>query len=149
MDTEEQIIDIKPNSRSWSCKVLVVEKLNERESFKKPGLTYKPIILQDNAGHKVKAMTYGQDIAIIDKRIQLNGTYKVYDARVTEATHGFAVPDETYRFIWTLNRRTMIHDVSPDDKLVPQPTANADIEPFSMFYKSMWSKKDMNASQSL
>ncbi|RAL54996.1 hypothetical protein DM860_013692 [Cuscuta australis] len=89
-------------------------------------------------------MTYGQDIAIIDKRIQLNGTYKVFDARVSPVTHGFAVPDETYRCIWTLNRRTMIHDVSPDEKLVPQPTADADIEPFSMFYKSMWSKKDMN-----
>ncbi|VFQ96823.1 unnamed protein product [Cuscuta campestris] len=144
MDAEEQIIHIKPNSRSWSCKVLVIEKLNERESFNKPGLTYKPIILQDSAGHKVKAMTYGQDIAVIDKRIQLNGTYKVFDARVSPAAHGFAVPDETYRFIWTLNRRTMIHDVSPDEKLVPQPTADAEIEPFSMFYKSMWSKKDIN-----
>ncbi|VFQ73601.1 unnamed protein product [Cuscuta campestris] len=142
MDANQYITDVTPTSKSWGCKVIVTEKLNERQSAR--GVTYRAMILEDSQGHKVKVMTYGQDIIILDKRLEVNNTYKIFNAKVSEATQGFGVPDESYRHIWTLNRRTMIHDVSSKEKILIQPSAEPEIDPFSLFYKAMLTNKKIN-----
>ncbi|RAL52437.1 hypothetical protein DM860_007294 [Cuscuta australis] len=129
-------------STSLVILVILIEKLNERQSAR--GVTYRAMIMEDSKGHKVKVMTYGQDITILDKRLEVNNTYKIFNAKVSQDIQGFGVPDESYRNISTLNRRTMIHDVSSEEKILIQPSAEPEMDPFSMFYKAMLTNKKIN-----
>nr|GMD20489.1 replication protein A 70 kDa DNA-binding subunit B-like isoform X2 [Ipomoea batatas]GME09643.1 replication protein A 70 kDa DNA-binding subunit B-like isoform X2 [Ipomoea batatas] len=77
------IPDVTTESRQWRCKVAVVQKLNTQESKRTPGKKYKPIILQDEAGNRVQAMVYDNDIDGLDKRLEVSSTYIICNASVT------------------------------------------------------------------
>nr|GMC67595.1 replication protein A 70 kDa DNA-binding subunit B-like [Ipomoea batatas] len=77
------IPDVTTESRQWRCKVAVVQKLNTQESRRTPGKKYKPIILQDEAGNRVQAMVYDNDIDGLDKRLEVSSTYIICNASVT------------------------------------------------------------------
>ncbi|CAH9083467.1 unnamed protein product [Cuscuta europaea] len=138
------ISDITPQLASWTCKVSIVEKLNIRESSKSPGKLYKPFVLQDIVGNKVKAMAYGQDISVVDQRLELYKTYNISNALVTAVYPNFNVPDEHYKFLWSINRRTLIQDVDEEDKIEVQENADIVTTPFSLFYNSMTKRETIN-----
>ncbi|VFQ83556.1 unnamed protein product [Cuscuta campestris] len=144
MDVEQPLLDVTPSSRSWSCKVIVLEKLNTRHARWDPEKTYKSVIMQDSEGHRVKGMIYGIDIPFVDDRLHLNKTYVISNARVTPVMERYSVPDEQYRYTWTLNRRTLIIDVNPDHQLFIQPNLEAPIDPFHTFYTAMLNKSSLN-----
>ncbi|VFQ87545.1 unnamed protein product [Cuscuta campestris] len=144
MDVEQPLLDVTPSSRSWSCKVIVIEKLNTRQARRDPEKTYKSVIMQDSEGHRVKGMIYGIYIPFVDDRLHLNKTYVISNASVTPVMERYSVPDEQYRYTWTLNRRTLIIDVNPDHQLFIQPNLEAPIDPFHTFYTAMLNKSNIN-----
>ncbi|VFQ93878.1 unnamed protein product [Cuscuta campestris] len=99
MDDHQLIPEITPQSRAWTCKVTIIEKLNTRDSFQTPGKKYKALIMQDTAGNKVKGMTYNEDILVIDERLQLHETYLISNAKVSPITNSFGFPDDNYRYL--------------------------------------------------
>ncbi|VFQ71331.1 unnamed protein product [Cuscuta campestris] len=118
MDANQDITEVTPSTKSWGCKVILIEKLNERQSAR--GVTYRAMIMEDSKGHKVKIMTYGQDITILDKRLEVNNTYKIFNAKVSEAIQG------------------------SEEKILIQPSAEPEMDPFSLFYKAMLTNKKIN-----
>ncbi|XP_031118234.1 uncharacterized protein LOC116021869 [Ipomoea triloba] len=134
MESRLLISQITTEKKQWSCKVCVIEKLNTRESKSKPGTLYKPITLQDEAGNKVQGMTYQNDIELLDERLKLYSTYIVSNALVSRANQFFNVPDERYRFVWSINRKTLIQEVDNDDQLDLQPSSDMDTKPFGQLY---------------
>ncbi|VFQ66125.1 unnamed protein product [Cuscuta campestris] len=144
MDVEQPLLDVTPSSRSWRCKVNVIEKLNTRQARRDPEKTYKSVIMQDGEGHRVKGMIYGIDIPFVDDRLHLNKSYVISNARVTPVMERYSVPDEQYRYTWTLNRRTLIIDVNPEHQLFIQANLEAPIDPFHTFYLAMLSKSSLN-----
>ncbi|XP_031105493.1 replication protein A 70 kDa DNA-binding subunit C-like isoform X3 [Ipomoea triloba] len=128
MESRLLIPQITTKKKQWSCKVCVIEKLNTRESKSKPGTLYKPITLQDEAGNKVQGMTYQNDIELLDERLIVS------NALVSRANQFFNVPDEMYRFVWSINRKTLIQAVDNDDQLDLQPSSDMDTKPFGQLY---------------
>ncbi|CAH9103232.1 unnamed protein product [Cuscuta epithymum] len=138
------IKEITPGMATWTSKVVVIEKLNIRESAKNPGKIYKPFVLQDSVGNKVKALAYGHEISVIDQRLSLHNTYLISNAMVSNVYANFNVPDVEYQFIWSINRRTLIQDVDAVDKLEIVAQSEAAVTPFNAFYDSMIQKELIN-----
>nr|GMC51781.1 replication protein A 70 kDa DNA-binding subunit B-like [Ipomoea batatas] len=111
------IPDVTTESRQWRCKVAVVQKLNTQESRRTPGKKYKPIILQDEAGNRVQAMVYDNDIDGLDKRLEVSSTYIICNASVTNVVGFKNLPDPKYTNLWNITRSTMIQKVSPDEAI--------------------------------
>ncbi|VFQ70060.1 unnamed protein product [Cuscuta campestris] len=115
MDDHQLIPEITPQSRTWTCK-----------------------------GNKVKGMTYNEDILVIDERLQLHETYLISNAKVSPITNSFGFPDDNYKYLWTINRWTMIQDSDSDQKIIVQTALPMDIDPFSTFYNAMQNKKKIS-----
>lgn len=111
------IPDVTTESRQWRCKVAVVQKLNTEESRRTPGKKYKPIILQDEAGNRVQAMVYDNDIDRLDKRLEVSSTYIICNASVTSVVGFKNLLDPKYTNLWNITRSTMIQKVSPDEAI--------------------------------
>nr|GMC53744.1 replication protein A 70 kDa DNA-binding subunit B-like [Ipomoea batatas] len=111
------IPDVTTESRQWRCKVAVVQKLNTQESRRTPGKKYKPIILQDEAGNRVQAMVYDNDIDGLDKRLEVSSTYIICNASITNVVGFKNLPDPKYTNLWNITRSTMIQKVSPDEAI--------------------------------
>lgn len=79
-------------------------------------------------------MTYQNDIELLDERLKLYSTYIVSNALVSRANQFFNVPDERYRFVWSINRKTLIQEVDNDDQLDLQPSSDMDTKPFGQLY---------------
>ncbi|CAH9060280.1 unnamed protein product, partial [Cuscuta europaea] len=89
-------------------------------------------------------MAYGQDISVLDQRLDLYKTYLISNAGVSEVYANFSVSDEHYKFLWSLNRRTLIQDVDEEDKIVVQGNSEIITTPFSCFYGSMAKRELIN-----
>ncbi|VFQ73815.1 unnamed protein product [Cuscuta campestris] len=46
MDANQDITDVTPSTKLWGCKVILIEKLNERQSAR--GVTYRAMIMEDS-----------------------------------------------------------------------------------------------------
>nr|GMD88391.1 replication protein A 70 kDa DNA-binding subunit B-like [Ipomoea batatas] len=79
-------------------------------------------------------MTYQNDIELLDERLKLYSTYIVSNAVVSRANEFFNIPNERYRFVWSINRKTLMQDVDNDDQLDLQPSSNMDTKPFGQLY---------------
>ncbi|CAH9101888.1 unnamed protein product, partial [Cuscuta europaea] len=135
MASEVPIVEVKPNTRGWTCRVTLIEKQNVRTAKRSP-LKFMPMILQDSTGTKVQATAFQGDIEGIDQRLTLYSTYLVSDAYVkTIADMRFNV-DDTYPYVWSLNRRTLIQDVDISEGPNYRKIAEAETTPFGDIFTS-------------
>nr|GMD31996.1 replication protein A 70 kDa DNA-binding subunit B-like isoform X1 [Ipomoea batatas] len=129
------ISDVSPGEKDWSCKVCVVKKLDAQDSKTTPGNKYRPIILQDEAGYKVQAMAYANEIDIFDNKLCLNATYIITDAIVSIPRGNLVLPDERYNCLWTLTRKCTVAVVTDEDRLEVMENPEIDEISFSHFHK--------------
>ncbi|XP_019189124.1 PREDICTED: replication protein A 70 kDa DNA-binding subunit B-like isoform X3 [Ipomoea nil] len=139
------ISDVSPGEQDWSCKVCVVNKLDAQESKTTPGNKYRPIILQDEAGYKVQAMTYANEIDILDNKLSLNATYIITDTIVSIPRGKLVLPDERYNYLWTLTRKCTVADVPDDDGLQVMQEPKIDEISFSHFHKYINTEQKISA----
>nr|GMC92524.1 replication protein A 70 kDa DNA-binding subunit B-like [Ipomoea batatas] len=131
------ISDVSPGEKDWSCKVCVVKKLDAQDSKTTPGNKYRPIILQDEAGYKVQAMAYANEIDIFDNKLSLNATYIITDAIVSIPRGNLVLPDERYNCLWTLTRKCTVAVVTDEDRLEVMEDPEIDEISFSHFHKAL------------
>nr|GMD07519.1 replication protein A 70 kDa DNA-binding subunit B-like isoform X1 [Ipomoea batatas] len=129
------ISDVSPGEKDWSCKVCVVKKLDAQDSKTTPDNKYRPIILQDEAGYKVQAMAYANEIDIFDNKLCLNATYIITDAIVSIPRGNLVLPDERYNCLWTLTRKCTVAVVTDEDRLEVMENPEIDEISFSHFHK--------------
>ncbi|XP_031111519.1 replication protein A 70 kDa DNA-binding subunit B-like [Ipomoea triloba] len=129
------ISDVSPGEKDWTCKVCVVKKLDAQDSKTTPGNKYRPIILQDEAGYKVQAMTYANEIDIFDNKLSLNATYIITDATVSIPRGNLVLPDERYNCLWTLTRKCTVIAAPDEDRLQVIEEPEMDEISFSHFHK--------------
>ncbi|CAH9107231.1 unnamed protein product [Cuscuta epithymum] len=133
MAAEMLLLDVKPETQRWTCRLTVIEKQNVRSAKNSP-CKFMPIVLLDSAGTKVKATAFEGDIEGIDKRLTLYSTYLISNAYVKPLTELRYCVDESYKYVWSFTRRTMIQDVDAEEGNDAREQAEADTKQFWELY---------------
>ncbi|CAH9129476.1 unnamed protein product [Cuscuta epithymum] len=129
MAAELLIVDIKPETQNWTCRLTVVEKQNIRSAKTSP-MKFLPLVLADSAGNRVQATAFAGDISGIDARLQLYSTYLISGAYVKPLTDLRFCVDQNYQYVWSFTRRTFIQDVAPEEGVDFRQIAESTVKPF-------------------
>ncbi|KAG8362596.1 hypothetical protein BUALT_BualtUnG0060000 [Buddleja alternifolia] len=123
------VSEYTPSAKNWTAKVLVIQKLNPRQS-RSGSKKYQRFLFVDK-DTKLQAIAYSPDIDLMQNIPQLLETYYISNAKVTVVDPRFQVVQHMYQ--WIINRTTTIKHVN-DDSLprelgIPRFTRFVDILP--------------------
>ncbi|KAK4419366.1 hypothetical protein Salat_2349500 [Sesamum alatum] len=76
------VAEVTPNTKNWTTKVLVIQKLSPRQSQSSPK-KYQRFLFIDKDGTKVQAVIYSPDMSLMQDVLQLQETYYISNAKVT------------------------------------------------------------------
>ncbi|KAG8382348.1 hypothetical protein BUALT_Bualt05G0068000 [Buddleja alternifolia] len=105
------VSEITPSTKNWTAKVLVIQKLNPRQS-RAGSKKYQRFLFIDKDETKLQAIAYSPDIDLMQNIPQLLETYYISNAKVTVVDPRFQVVPHMYQ--WIINRRTAIKHVNDD-----------------------------------
>ncbi|KAG8363921.1 hypothetical protein BUALT_Bualt19G0072700 [Buddleja alternifolia] len=119
---------ITPSTRSWTARVLVVQRLNPRESqtsIKK----YQKFVPVDKDETKVQAIVYSPDMGMVENMLLLQQTYFISNAKVAFVDPKFRIVPHLYQ--WIISKTTVVKHAKeeslPRELGAPQFTKFTDI----------------------
>lgn len=89
-------------------------------------------------------MTYTNEIDIFDNKLSLNATYIITDAIVSIPKGKLVLPDDRYKYLWTLTRKCTVDVVPNEDRLQVVEEPEMDAVSFSQFHKYINTKKKIS-----
>ncbi|KAJ7962109.1 Replication protein A subunit [Quillaja saponaria] len=119
------ISEITPQTKNWTAKVRVIEKLLPRTSMSSPK-KYQRIVLMDKEGTKVQASIFGAEINLLGTTLSNMNYYNIAGAIVSTIEPQYCLVSS--QFQWKLSSRTYIEQLPSDEEF---PTPNLHI--FTLF----------------
>ncbi|KAK4417247.1 hypothetical protein Salat_2550300 [Sesamum alatum] len=105
------VAEVTPNTKNWTTKVLVIQKLSPRQSQSSPK-KYQRFLFIDKDGTKVQAVIYSPDMSLMQDVLQLQETYHISNAKVTFVEPKYRMVPNMYQ--WIISRTTVIRRVIDD-----------------------------------
>ncbi|KAJ7969363.1 Replication protein A subunit [Quillaja saponaria] len=133
------ISEITPQTKNWTAKVRVIEKLLPRTSMSSPK-KYQRIVLMDKEGTKVQASIFGAEIDLFGTTLSYMNYYNIAGAIVSTIEPRYCLVSS--QFQWKLSSRTYIEQLPNDEEF---PTLNLHIfTPFDQFGKHVDSSSQID-----
>ncbi|KAL6558424.1 hypothetical protein OROMI_018774 [Orobanche minor] len=91
MEPKIYMIDaITPDTKNWTAKVSVVNKIEPRISSQPASIRFQKMLLADTKGNRIEAMLYRGDIDLLKNSLQPHQTYLISNALVRPLKPGTA-----------------------------------------------------------